>query len=302
VKHTLARASALGFGLLLLSSSARAQITHMVAQFDGSQVVPPTASTAQGSASFVLEPGNLELGYRVGFDELSSGGPVWHLHGPASASQNAPIVFPLTSGTGNCGLEFLDPPVNTILQAGSGYVDVHSTLFPNGEIRGQVVLAPSLGTASCFGDGSDGPCPCGNAGAPGRGCENSAGTGGARLTASGLLDPDLAVLIGSGLPSSSLVVFLQGDATIAAVPFGDGLRCVGGTLLRLDGEVPFQGWVSYPHGCDAPIQYRSEQLGQPILPGDTRSYQLWYRDAAAGYCPPPIGNNWNVTNAVTITW
>ncbi|MBK7641877.1 MAG: PQQ-binding-like beta-propeller repeat protein [Planctomycetes bacterium] len=64
----------------------------------------------------------------------------------------------------------------------------------------------------CFGDGSSAACPCGNSGATGRGCANSAQPTGARLVASGAasLAHDTLVLTSSGELSSALSIFLQG--------------------------------------------------------------------------------------------
>ena len=45
--------------------------------------------------------------------------------------------------------------------------------------------ASSTGVPYCFGDGIGSACPCGNVGAIGRGCDNSAQSTGARLRAEG---------------------------------------------------------------------------------------------------------------------
>src|SRR5690606_27479256 len=91
---------------------------------------------------------------------------------------------------------------------------------------------PAFQSAFCFGDGSGTACPCGNSGAAGRGCANSVDASGARLAASGAasLTNDTLVLSGSGMPNSSALYF-QGTTQISA-PFGDGLRCAGGTVVR----------------------------------------------------------------------
>ena len=156
----------------------------------------------------------------------------------------------------------------------------------------------------CAGDGSLGPCPCGNTGAPGRGCDNSASTGGAKLAASGTVNPDSVVLTSSGELPSALSIFLQGNVDLApsAVPFGDGLRCVGGSLKRLYVKNASGGAVSAPGVGDQPITLQSLALGDPISPGSTRFYQTYYRDPNLGFCPTPTGNTWNVSSALRITW
>jgi Tol biopolymer transport system component len=81
------------------------------------------------------------------------------------------------------------------------------------------------------------PCPCANApSGPGRGCDNSSATGGATLSASGIayLSMDTLELTTSGeLPSAASTV-MQGNALVASgVVFGQGVRCAGGSLVRL---------------------------------------------------------------------
>jgi hypothetical protein len=146
------------------------------------------------------------------------------------------------------------------------------------------------------------PCPCGNNGLPGHGCQNSAATGGAQLSAIGTTNPDTVALTSSGELPSALSIVLQGTATVPYATFGDGLRCVAGQLKRLYVRNASNGSVSAPRGSDPSITARSAALGDPIFPGSSRFYQVYYRDPAATFCPPPDGNSWNVSNALRISW
>ena len=156
----------------------------------------------------------------------------------------------------------------------------------------------------CFGDGSAGACPCGNNGSPGAGCENSASTGGAVLTATGSssLSGDTLVLTSSGELPTVVSVFLQGDVAIAGVNFGDGLRCVHGNLKRLYMKNASGGVVSAPQAGDPSISTRSAALGDSIPTGATRYYQTHYRDPSLAFCPNPPGNSWNISNGLSAVW
>ncbi len=155
----------------------------------------------------------------------------------------------------------------------------------------------------CFGDGSAGACPCGNAGLSGRGCDNAVHTGGARLNATGTTNPDTIVLHSGGeLPNTPTLVF-QGTSTLSQPSmFGDGLRCVGGNLKRLFTTSAVGGAISVPDATQMSISARSAALGDPLVPGSVRSYQAWYRDPNLSFCAPPAGDAWNLSNAVRIVW
>ena len=150
----------------------------------------------------------------------------------------------------------------------------------------------------CFGDGSGTACPCGNASAAiaHSGCLSSLGIGG-RLIDSGAssLSADTFVLQGSDMPSSSALYFqgtnaLQGGA---GVVFGDGLRCVSGTIARLATKLNAAGASQYPVPGDLPVSVR----GGVVAPG-VRTYQVWYRNAAA-FC---TASTFNLTNGLRVTW
>ena len=160
------------------------------------------------------------------------------------------------------------------------------------------------GTTFCSGEGNSGPCPCGNFGSLGRGCTNSAATGGALLGASGvpsLASDTLALTCMAELPSVSSL-FLQGDAATAGTGFGDGLRCAGGHLKRLYVHSASGGTVSAPAAGDLAVSLRSAALGDVLAPGATRYYQVYYRDPDSAYCPSPQGNDSNVSSGVAVVW
>jgi Tol biopolymer transport system component len=158
--------------------------------------------------------------------------------------------------------------------------------------------------AFCFGDGTQATaCPCANNGAVWHGCQNSAGTGGAVLTNIGVTSPDTLVLVSMAELPSALSIFLQGNVDLnPGVLFGDGVRCVGGSLKRLYAKNAVGGVVSAPGIGDPSISARSAMLGDPLAPGSSRSYQVYYRDPNIAFCPPPMGDAWNVSTAHRIVW
>ncbi|MCH2134864.1 MAG: hypothetical protein MK116_14075, partial [Phycisphaerales bacterium] len=74
------------------------------------------------------------------------------------------------------------------------------------------------------------------------------------------------------------------------IQFGDGLRCAGGGVIRLqvlfpdaNGNADSSISISVKGGCAA---------------GDIKRYQNWYRDPASS----PCGSNFNLSNGVELTW
>jgi len=161
-------------------------------------------------------------------------------------------------------------------------------------VRDRQGVAPIL--TFCFGDGTGTPCPCG-AGAAGNGCPSSVDVNGANLAASGVpsIAADSLVLLGTNMPNSSALYF-QGTTRIASgtgAVFGDGLRCAGGAIIRLGTKSNTAGASQYPGMPDPSVSVR----GQVTMPG-VRTYQVWYRNAAA-FCMP---ETFNLTNGVEVTW
>jgi|694.fasta_scaffold01345_4 parallel beta-helix repeat protein len=166
-------------------------------------------------------------------------------------------------------------------------------------------LPNTLYTAFCFGDGSLAtPCPCGNTGSTGRGCLNSdLFSPGALLSVSGTANPDTVVLTASDMLATVPCVFLQGTSNVSAgAVFGDGVRCVGGSLKRLYIKVASGGIAAAPGVGDPSISARSATLGDVIPAGAQRFYQVYYRDSDAFFCPAPTGSTFNITSGLILHW
>src|SRR6185436_9868153 len=130
----------------------------------------------------------------------------------------------------------------------------------------------------------------------GEGCLSSLGVGGKlRGTGNANLSADTAVLHGEQMPNAPCLYF-QGTTQIAGgagTAFGDGLRCAGGSIIRLGTKTNAGGGSEYPDTGDPTLSVR----GQVLAPG-LRVYQTWYRNAAA-FC---TSATFNLTNSLAITW
>ena len=214
---------------------------------------------------------------------------------------STPLLVAAIDLTNFGGASLLDPNGMAFIGFGSG---TGSVTDDHRIISWSFHSASGAGQPYCFGDGSGPACPCGNNGLAAHGCENSATTGGARLAAIGTTSPDTLVLGSTGELPSALSIFLQGDAEIAPVGFGDGLRCAGGTLKRLFVKNASSGTATAPDfgAGDRTITQQSANLGDPIAPGSIRYYQVYYRDPVPTFCASPLGNSWNVSNGLRVTW
>jgi hypothetical protein len=110
-----------------------------LAKLTGAQVVPGTASPATGLVVLRKSQSNtLNTAVSLSFNGLSSAESAAHFHSPADANANAPAFVTMPTG------QVVNFPITlTVAQAndlggGRMYVDVHTTNFPNGEIRAQL--------------------------------------------------------------------------------------------------------------------------------------------------------------------
>ncbi len=147
----------------------------------------------------------------------------------------------------------------------------------------------------CFGDGSGTPCPCANTGAAEHGCANSLYPEGCQLTASGTpsVSNDTFRLTATGSIGGQPGLFFLGNNAVnggLGNTFGDGLRCAGGGVKRLE--------VVFTCGCGAASSTVSIAQEGGLVAGDLKRMQWWYRDPNKS----PCGNGFNLSNGVEVTW
>lgn len=148
-----------------------------------------------------------------------------------------------------------------------------------------------VGTVVCSGDA--GFCPCGNGGTSETGCANSTGFG-AGLEGEGTdgVTNDDLVFTAFQIRPGALGVLFQGNALSnggQGVPFGDGVVCVGGSVVRLGSRFgDALGLASWGPGLAMPGNW---------VAGQTRYFQVRYRNING-----PCFTNFNYTNALMVTF
>jgi Cu/Zn superoxide dismutase len=125
---------------LALASALSAQTSYFSASLDGAQEVPPNASTARGFGIVrVVEPANQVT---VFLYHTLAATTASHIH-LAPAGTNGGVILPLAAGPNGTytGTGVLSAANITALKSSGCYLNVHTTAFPGGEIRGQIETA-----------------------------------------------------------------------------------------------------------------------------------------------------------------
>jgi uncharacterized repeat protein (TIGR01451 family) len=120
--------------------------TIFYANLTGPQEVPPNNSTATGNATLVLSPDEATATVSLNFSGLSSAQTDAHIHGPAAPGSTAGVLFPIPTGQVSDFRITLTAAQAQDLKNGLWYINVHSSNFPNGEIRGQFGTSASAST------------------------------------------------------------------------------------------------------------------------------------------------------------
>ncbi|MHB8524243.1 MAG: TIGR03118 family protein [Limisphaerales bacterium] len=151
------------------SDHAATAVTPFTVSMSAAAEVPVvTNSTAFGFGSLTLE-GNT-LTYHITYSGLSGKPTAAHIHGPATTAQSVGVIVPLgplgadTSGTltGTIDLSTFTAAQVSALKSGQTYANIHTSLNPAGEIRGQI--APVLFSTTLNGAGEVPPVTTGGTG------------------------------------------------------------------------------------------------------------------------------------------
>jgi CHRD domain len=131
--------------LLALNVPSRADMITFTATLLGANETTPTGSTATGFGSVVLNDATNVAVIDETWSGLSGPASASHIHAPAAAGVNGPVDIALPgaptapSGTLPELTVLLNASEVAWLMAGLMYMDVHTAVFPGGEIRGQLL-------------------------------------------------------------------------------------------------------------------------------------------------------------------
>jgi len=136
----------------------------------GVNEVPPVVSPGTGTAHVSLDTSTHELVVDLLFSSLDGNTTAAHIHAPGAVSQNAAVAvvfigfpFGVTSGSYHRVFDTLlsttynptfmnnfgggtaagaEAALGAFLEGGMAYVNVHTSVYPGGEIRGQLAPVP----------------------------------------------------------------------------------------------------------------------------------------------------------------
>ena len=148
------------FGQLLLiitvvfvfPTNVRATVFTLDLALSGQNEVPANPSPATGILTGTYDDATNVLGFNLMFNGLLGLTTAAHFHGPAAAGVNGPVVIPLLGfpagvSSGSYSNSYvLTPDQESDLLCGMWYLNIHSTLYPGGEIRSQVKEGTTSGS------------------------------------------------------------------------------------------------------------------------------------------------------------
>jgi hypothetical protein len=174
---------ALMTALIFQASSAHAIPITFNITLSGANEVPPNASPGTGSATIVLDPTAQTLQLDVTFSGLTTNAVAAHIHCCAPQGTNVGVAttlpafpgFPLggTSGTYTSpvfdltssaiynpafvnlegGLPQAEAALISGMERGLTYLNIHTMMFPGGEIRSQIPAVPEPASLVLLGSG-----------------------------------------------------------------------------------------------------------------------------------------------------
>jgi CHRD domain-containing protein len=121
----------------LTIAPANAEEKKYIAEMTATAQVPPVESDATGSAELTVDTDAHTISWKVAVEGLSGEPTKEHIHGPATATENAPPEIDMSNAIMEGSAPITDAQLADI-EAGRTYVNVHTAKFPDGEIRGQV--------------------------------------------------------------------------------------------------------------------------------------------------------------------
>lgn len=149
---------------LALPMAASAAVQVYTFNLDGTQEVPANASPAAGSAQIIVDDTLDTITFSLAAFDLQGAFTMAHIHGPAPVGVNSGFVFNLGTNADYSGPVMAGPfaipnshllfgadKVTTSADAINAqpwlfYLNLHTTVYGGGEIRGQLAPVPEAST------------------------------------------------------------------------------------------------------------------------------------------------------------
>jgi hypothetical protein len=137
--------------LALFTSSGQADTITYDVVLSGTESVPVNVTTALGTATVTLDDVLDTIAVSLNYTGLTGGNPsAAHIHCCVLPNANGPVVIPFsgfpttTSGTYSNTFTGVSVANITGIEAGLAYINIHNTVFPGGEIRGDILPANAV--------------------------------------------------------------------------------------------------------------------------------------------------------------
>lgn len=159
--------AAVAAAVLISATPSSAQVVNLTATLTGAEETTATPGLlgiltgAVGTATVSVDASNEEVAVQLQLFNFATGTSAGHIHvGPRGVAGPVVLNFPIPSGrTGDLPLSFRlgasafvarpEIGINTmqdLIQAivgGGAYVNIHTSQYPGGEIRGQLTVVPA---------------------------------------------------------------------------------------------------------------------------------------------------------------
>lgn len=204
------------------------------ATLTGAQQVPAAASAGSGTGTVLLNTAETQITVDLTFSGLTGSVTAAHIHGAGAAGTNAGILFDFssvtpaaTSGTIPQQTFSISATQVTQLKAGEFYFNIHTGSFGGGEIRGQIMAAPSQKYSATLAGTQQVPAVA------------SSGTGAGTVLLNATEDQITVNMSFSGLTSNASAAHIHGPAA-AGVNAGVLFDFSGVTPAATSGSIPEQ--------------------------------------------------------------
>lgn len=132
---------------LLLATPVLAE-TIYTATLDGASAGTPSGAT--GTATLTLNDLETEISYTISYSGLMGTEVAAHFHN-AAPGVSGPVMSPLPAGQPKVGTWAVGAFEVSELNAGRVYINIHTNLYPAGEIRGDIGFTAVPNEATSWG-------------------------------------------------------------------------------------------------------------------------------------------------------